>query len=221
MGENTTSSSKVRFPARPTTNHDSALTNQDQTRTPSTDQHTVFKDEYPIIKIDSKMLLGSLIIIAIGTWMLVSNVAIINSPTPDERKLWGVSWAIILYGIFVGLCTNIVGKDTKNRNKTARKIIAASRHVVHEAGIPTLTKERVEARLRIEQTLRDKLHRAKITWEQEDSDRLTKLLFEDLNREPLITALISDRALLTVTEIESALRQIETQTLTPIQDGWL
>lgn len=103
--------------------------------------------------------------------------------------------------------------------KLDRKRIRKARRAAKSLGtsvVPLLTKEHVEARIRVD----DILHAHVPFWKQSDSDGLCKLLFADLSREPVIISLITERGMTTYTQVREALADIESNPK-PLQNGWL
>lgn len=87
--------------------------------------------------------------------------------------------------------------------------------------LPVLTIEHVDARARVEEALiQQHLHDGPLVWNQTDADKITALLFEDLNREHTILSLIVDRRMFTHAEISKALAGMEANGKA-LQEGWL
>lgn len=102
--------------------------------------------------------------------------------------------------------------------------IDKTRAIAHHLGasvVPVLTAEHIQAIQTVHEELEAASSRAESAANTDDYDRIAVLLLEDLKREYLILDLIQDRGLTTMDQIEAALHQIETETVIPLQDGWL
>lgn len=115
-----------------------------------------------------------------------------------------------------------------NVNKVRRANIEKAKTIAQQLGasvVPVLTGEHLTAIQKVHDALiwtirlsgvdRDSANNPK------DYDRIAVLLLEDLNREAILTNIISERAISTMDQVESILRQIETETVAPLREGWL
>lgn len=111
-------------------------------------------------------------------------------------------------------------------NKARRTSLKKARLLAKQLGptvVPVLTAKHVEAiyELRTQILLAAATAGQEYEEKESDYDRLAVLLLEDLNREGLLIDLIRGRSLTGMDDIEAALKEIETDTIKPLQDGWL
>jgi hypothetical protein len=126
------------------------------------------------------------------------------------------------------LFTFLIDQSTEEQNATRKRSkrgIRKSRRTAKKLGVsvvPVLTKEHVEARIRVDAALLEKRRdQGRETNINPASDDIAVLLFKDLNREQVIISLISDRDITSASEIEEALLEVEAYTAAPVRSGWL
>lgn len=149
-------------------------------------------------------------------WLIIANITIFSLVLPVTvfRNRAHLHW------LFKDGDSSVV------EHKMRRSAVKRSRQAAKRLGstvIPVLTEEHI--------TSVERLHKAMTTAaaaspastkpDARDHKRLTVLLLADLNREPLLLNLIEERGLVTMDDIEASLKEIETNTITPLQDGWL
>jgi hypothetical protein len=111
-------------------------------------------------------------------------------------------------------------------NKARRINLKKARLLARRLGptvVPVLTAKHVETiyELRTEMLLAAATADQEYEEKESDYDRLAVLLLEDLNREDLLLDLIKSRGIANMDGIEAALKEIEDNTIRPLQSGWL
>lgn len=163
-------------------------------------------------------MMGMLLLVAAFVGIIVW-IALIGKVSPGL--------VILVFGLSgSGTTFLILASDRKKKaeKKALQKSIHNSRQTAKKLGdaiVPVLTKQHVDARINIDAALRTKLDEKGGKWSQPDSDRIGVLLFRDLMRESAISSLILERGITSASEIESALHLMGTESVTPIQEGWL
>lgn len=139
------------------------------------------------------------------------------------RLVIGLVLIPFLWLIFTFLIEQSTAEQTSVR-KASKRGIKRSRSTAKKLGVsvvPVLTKEHVESRIRVDTVLKDKLReRGGAPFSRTESDGIAALLFEDLNRMPIILSLIEDRGMITAAQIRAALDDIEKYPA-PLWDGAL
>jgi hypothetical protein len=142
----------------------------------------------------------------------------------NNFQRWAVSGVMIMAAVLCIFMSDLSDSKKVRENKAIKKGIHGARNAAQKLGseiVPFLTASHVDARIRIDDALRLKLEELKLGWRQGDADRIGALLFRDLNREPVIASLITDRGMINSKEIEAALLEIESNTAAPVRSGWL
>lgn len=142
----------------------------------------------------------------------------------NNFQRWAVSGVMIMAAVLCIFMSDLSDSKKVRENKAIKKGIHGARNAAQKLGseiVPFLTASHVEARIRIDDALRIKLDESKTGWKQGESDEIGVLLFRDLNREPVIASLITDRGMTTSKEIEAALLESESNTAAPVRSGWL
>jgi hypothetical protein len=139
-------------------------------------------------------------------------------------------WAFVVTGSFAIFCLTKLVSPTISwmRNDPTSPFVISKEHRTNlkktrllaaqlgESVVPVLTEEHIAASYRVFFSL----VRTPGPADQTDYDRITVLLLEDLNREPLLIDLITNRGI-TMNGVEAALRDIESNTTSPVHSGWL
>lgn len=142
----------------------------------------------------------------------------------NNFQRWAVSGVMIMAAVLCIFMSDLSDSKKVRENKAIKKGIHGARNAAQKLGseiVPFLTASHVDARIRIDDALRLKLDESKTGWNQGESDEIGVLLFRDLNREPVIASLITDRGMTTSNEIEAALLESESNTAAPVRSGWL
>jgi hypothetical protein len=109
-------------------------------------------------------------------------------------------------------------------NKIRRNVVKRSRQAAKRLGsniVPVLTEDHVTSVERVHKAMITAAESSKGSTGSRDYDRITALLFENINREQVLLSIINDRGFFTAKEIEAALRDMESNTVGPVQSGWL
>lgn len=107
----------------------------------------------------------------------------------------------------------VINKERRANLKKTRRLAAQ----LGESIVPVLTEEHVAAIQQVHFELCSSTGEA----DSSDYDRIAILILEDLNRETLLIDIINNRGITTMDEVEEVLQQIETDTIKPLQSGWL
>ena len=152
-------------------------------------------------------------------------VMVVFAASHNDGSIFEVAYMPTLLVMAVAAKVALLFLNPYTREKRLlKKSISGARQSAGKLGtelVPVLTKEHVEARIKIDDALRQKLKNKDTKWSQRDSDGIGSLLFQDLNREPIILSLISDRHLLTFADVSAALSEMESMTINPVREGWL
>lgn len=147
-------------------------------------------------------------------WVATVNIIIFSLVLPVAvlRNRAHISWLL-------------KGEDSSLvENKTRRSVIKRSRQAAKRLGstvVPVLTEDHVNSVERVHKAMTAAATASHSKPDARDHDRLTVLLFENINREQVLLSIINDRGLFTAKEIEAALRDMESNTVGPVQSGWL
>jgi hypothetical protein len=152
----------------------------------------------------------------------------------QHKEPWVITANIIMFSLVlpVAVIRNrahinwlLKGEDSSLvENKTRRSVIKRSRQAAKRLGssiIPVLTEDHVASVERVYKAMTTAAAESHIKPDARDHDRLTVLLFENINREHALLSIINDQGLFTAKEIEAALRDMESHTVGPVQSGWL
>lgn len=159
---------------------------------------------------------------------LLPRLDAIQSGTLPKREVVRLVIGLLATPIVAYLFTFLIDQSTEEQNATRKRSkrgIRKSRRTAKKLGVsvvPVLTKEHVEARIRVDAALLEKRRdQGRETNINPASDDIAVLLFKDLNREQVIISLISDRDITSASEIEEALLEVEAYTAAPVRSGWL
>lgn len=148
-------------------------------------------------------------------WVELPNTRISDDLPPIASMIviaFAFGSAVVLgFGSFITPDTELERVAERRRIKKARRTAKS----LGSSVIPVLTKDHIEARVRVDNALRANVP----VWKQSDSDGICKLLFADLTREPVITDLINKRGLVTFAHIKEALEGMESNEV--LKEGWL
>lgn len=107
-----------------------------------------------------------------------------------------------------------VNEERKESQQSIKRSVSTARALGDV--VPTLTKEHVEAGIRLDQVVSAKAPR----WDRSDVENVRSLLFSDLSRETVIFSLIEDRGMTLSSQIIATLNEIDHHGK-PLQKGWL
>lgn len=159
--------------------------------------------------------------------LIVAGIVYAAAALLDISTLWStviilllgtVLWSWLMHPVFSWMFISpkspiVISKEQRANLKKTRLIAAQ----LGKSVVPVLTEEHIAATYRVFFSL----VRTPGPANQTDHDRITVLLLEDLNREPLLIDLITNRGINAMSEIEEALRDIESNVTGPVQRGWL
>lgn len=186
-------------------------------------------NKIPVRVFNLSHVLLALILVAGGVCFIITGMDSAAAKTDIAKNVALIQgWGVGIVSAFVGAVLALYGDMSDEKKvlakKARKKSIQSSRFAAKKLGdkvIPILTKEHVEARIAIDAALRLKLDESGAKWNQDESDRIGVILFQDLARKITISSLITDRGMTTASAIEHAIAEMETQSVKPIQDGWL
>lgn len=107
-----------------------------------------------------------------------------------------------------------VNEERKESQQSIRRAVSTARALGDI--VPTLTKEHVEAGIRLDQVVSAKAPR----WDRSDVENVRSLLFSDLSRETVIFSLIEDRGMTSSSQIIATLNEMDRHGK-PLRKGWL
>jgi hypothetical protein len=130
--------------------------------------------------------------------------------------LMAVILSLAILPLLYGRVSNpeLVEKDRVRREK--QHSLKMSAHVGRDLKIPVLTKEHVDAGIRLDELVSEK----SLLWTRGEIELVRNVLFTDLSREAVILSIIEDRDITTPEQVIDALSEMESNGK-PLQDGWL
>ena len=144
---------------------------------------------------------------------------------PQDGFIMGI-FGVVILAMVAAFARLLVRKsstpdvdEVNNERRKEQRSINRSREIVMALGetvVPTLTKEHVEAGIRFDKAIDDN----GIRWKREDFLGIRSLLLEDLSREDAIITLVTERGMVTLSEVREGLNGMELNGK-PLQSGWL
>jgi hypothetical protein len=127
----------------------------------------------------------------------------------------------ILGGCWLGVARTVVSDTTLKVNKERRASQRSIKRSIKSArtlgdAVPVVTVYHAEAGIRFDKAVDD--HGTK--WTRENLHGIRSLLLEDLSREDAIINLVTERGMVTLSEVREALHEMESNGK-PLQGGWL